>query len=402
MRTGPRPLPLHLGLSMATSMSGIAAFPSVRSGLLPWAPPLASRAVELTRTQSEHDEAALNQAVVQEGLRRVETMLAGIEAYRGHPWRRPETDRPIPWKAGAARLIDYGGSGRPLLFVPSLINRFYVLDLLPGGSLLEWLAGQDLHPYVLDWGAPGPEERDFDVADYVARRLAPALDAVREDAGARPLLVGYCMGGLLTLAQACRQPDAIDGLALLACPWDFHAGDNGGEALRLLRQALETLLAMHGELPVDLLQMLFAALDPHLARRKFARFASLRPDGEAARRFVALEDWLNDGVPLAAPVARTALFGWYGENRTARGDWRVAGMTVSPGDLEVPVLAALPRDDRIVPPASAAALADALPAAGLTRISPGAGHIGMVVGSRGRRQLWEPLRDWCGALPDRG
>ena len=47
-------------------------------------------------------------------------------------------------------------------------------------------------------------------------------------------------------------------------------------------------------------------------------------EGLAARRFVVLEDWLNDGVPLAAPVAREVLSGWYGANTPAAGAWRLA------------------------------------------------------------------------------
>ena len=112
-----------------------------------------------------------------------------------------------------------------------------------------------------------------------------------------------------------------------------------------------------GELPVDLLQALFAALDPSLALRKFLAFAALDPDSERARQFVALEDWLNDGVPLAASVARECLGQWYGENATARGAWRLSGRAVLPQRIKLPSLAVIPDQDRIVPPGSALALA---------------------------------------------
>ena len=399
-QSSPRPLPLHLGLSMATSMSGLAALPSARAGLLPWSATLAPGAEALTQDLKATDDRALTLAVGAEAMRRVETMLAGIQAYRDHPWSRPEPSQPIPWRQGSARLLDYGGEGPAVLFVPSLVNRYYVLDLLPGRSLLAWLADAGVHPFVLDWGAPGDDERAFSIADYVDHRLAPALARVHDLAGGPPILVGYCMGGLLTLAQAVREPASLRALALLATPWDFHAEAYQGQALVLLRQALETMLRAYGELPVDLLQMLFAALDPHLARRKFARFAAMDPASEQARQFVALEDWLNDGVALTAPVARTALFDWYGENRTAGGCWQVGDRAIDPAGLSMSVFCALPTQDRIVPPDSAAALAAALPQEHLTRINPGAGHIGMVMGGRGRRQLWQPLRDWCLAVND--
>ena len=109
-------------------------------------------------------------------------------------------------------------------------------------------------------------------------------------------------------------------------------------------------------------------------------------------RFVALEDWLNDGVPLPAAVARETLGGWYGANAPARGAWRVAGEAVTPGRLRVPCFVAAPGRDRIVPPASALALAAAIP--GAVAHQPASGHIGMVAGARAEAELWSPLLDW--------
>jgi polyhydroxyalkanoate synthase len=100
-------------------------------------------------------------------------------------------------------------------------------------------------------------------------------------------------------------------------------------------------------------------------------------------------------VPLAAPVARECLGGWYAENAPARGLWRIAGRTVEPGALELPGLALVPARDRIVPPDSALALAAAIPGAEILR--PSSGHIGMVVGGRAAETVWTPLAAWLRA-----
>jgi polyhydroxyalkanoate synthase len=282
--------------------------------------------------------------------------------------------------------------------VPSLINRAYVLDLDEERSLMRFLAGEGFAAYLLDWGAPGALERGFTLSDYIAGRIGDALDAVRRREPDRPtVLLGYCMGGLLALAAAQARQRDLAGLVLMATPWDFHA--EHPEQARLIGAigaSLEPMLARLGEMPVDALQSLFAGVDPFQVLRKFLAFAGLDPASDKARLFVALEDWLNDGVPLAAPVARECLQGWYGENEPARRRWRVAGAAIDPDRVTLPTLVVVPDQDRIVPPASALALAKALPQA--RRLMPAAGHIGMVVGGSAKPKLWHPLADWMASL----
>ena len=73
--------------------------------------------------------------------------------------------------------------GRPVLFVPSLINRHYILDLSESCSLMRWMAGRGIRPLLLDWGSTGPLERRFTLTDFVAGRLERALNAVLELGG---------------------------------------------------------------------------------------------------------------------------------------------------------------------------------------------------------------------------
>lgn len=413
LRLGPRPLMLHLAVATGSWISSVAALPLLRNGSLDWRPELAAAAEALRRDLAGASPEAFAAAVQAEGRRRVERFLAGVEAYRRHPYRRELPTPRIAWQAGTTRLLDYAtaagaapeaAAGRPLLVIPSLINRGYVLDLSARTSLMRWLAGagesRGFHPYLVDWDAPGPAERGLDLTGYIAGRLEGALDAVLRETGRRPVLVGYCMGGMLALALALRRRQDILGLACLATPWDFHA--ERPDQARLLGATLpfwEPALALLGELPVDAIQLLFATVDPFQALRKFSVFAGLDPESDQAREFVALEDWLNDGVPLAAPVARECLTGWYGQNTPGSGRWTVDGVPVLPQAYDGPALIVVPARDRIVPPASAAALATAIPAA--TRLDPPAGHIGMVVGGGAEAKLYRPLAVWLSDLVER-
>jgi polyhydroxyalkanoate synthase len=321
-------------------------------------------------------------------------LISGIAAYRAYPYSRDTPEPPAIWEESETRLLDYGGSGPAVLFIPSLINRAYILDLMPEASMLRFCAARGVHPYLLDWGWPGAAERQFTLTDYIAGRLERAIAAIPGPI----ILAGYCMGGLLALAAALRAPaQKITALALLATPWDFQAEDPAqakklSESLALF----EPSLRFSGTLPIDVLQTLFTMIDPFGVGEKYRNFAGQDKNLLRARRFVAMEDWLADGVPLAAPVARETLGGWYGTNAAANGNWRVAGLPVIPEHLAIPTFAAIPGRDKLVPVASALPLAKRLKNARI--IEPAAGHIGMIAGTNAQSALWEPFIHWLHSL----
>jgi polyhydroxyalkanoate synthase len=367
--------------------------------------PLAAVLAEISALDANSSD-GFDAALRREIGRRLQRLADGVLAYRQSPVHRTLENPPAVWSEGNTRLLDYGAThraararrARAVLVVPSLINRWEVLDLTVEKSLLRAMAALGLRPYLVDWGTPNAEERRFDTTAYVAR-LERALGFVGKRARRAPAVLGYCMGGTLAVALAARKPRRVAGLALLAAPWDFHA-DRSGQAFLLTAGPLLAQLAdQAGELPVDILQTLFWSLDPWLAVKKFGRFLGMDQHSDSARDFVLLEDWLNDGAPLAGPVARECLVGWYGDNLPGSNKWVVGGKRIVPSKISKPALVMIPSGDRIVPPLSAAALVD--PKRGLknaTRLDLPLGHIGMVVSGRARELCWTPLIDWLKAL----
>lgn len=415
-RQGPRPLGLHLAMGMGMLLSSPAGLPLLNGNWPHWHPQVAEAAVILRRDLRQRlgRSAAAEDAPVppeafgpftraldREMRRRLDDFLTGVERYRRHPYQRDLDAAPTVWKEGTTELLDIGGAGKPVLFVPSLVNRGYILDLSWRKSLVRWLAGQGgdnvggggIRPFLLEWGYPAATEREFTMSDVVAGRLVRALEATCARVGGPVTLVGYCMGGLLALGAALRRPDLVSAYVALATPWDFHADDEAAaQRTAALITPFEPAMRLLGELPVDGVQSLFATLDPLLALKKFSRFAHMDVATDESDDFVALEDWLNDGVSLPAGIARECLSGWYGANTPGRGEWRVADAAVRPGDLRCPALVIVPARDRIVPPASAAALGAAIPHA--TTCRPALGHIGMIVSGGAKPKVWAPLREW--------
>ena len=394
-RLGPRPLPMFLGMEITSLLTCCAASQILKNGSARWNPDLPE---EMRSQLGDASPAEFATAFEAESRRRFEQFLQGLDLYRNHPYRRRLRDAPVIWQAGGVTLRSYGGpeTGLPILAIPSLVNRAYVLDLNGRRSFMRWLARRGFRPFLIDWGDP-QEERAFSLGDYVLHRLEPAAAEVLRLTGQKPAVIGYCMGGVLTLALAQRRPDLCAAYIGLATPWNFHAGSGGG--LRLLletREKVAEAVEHLGFLPVDILQAMFSGLDPGSIARKFRMFAGLGQTSDKAKAFVALEDWVNDGVPLAGPAAQECLLHWYGENRTFRQEWTVAGETVRPGTLTVPSLTVVPLNDRIVPPGSAIALSDALTGSpgGTTRLDVPLGHIGMMTGSAAVRTVYGPLARW--------
>ncbi len=206
-------------------------------------------------------------------------------------------------------------------------------------------------------------------------------------------LFGYCMGGTLCVALSHFRQQDFKSFVAVATPWNFHEGLGLAAKNFLNNEAFwSALLSGFQELPVDILQAFFTSLDPNLCMNKFELFDRMDQASERATVFVALEDWLNDGVPLAPKVAQACFVSWYGENAPSNGQWSVGAELINPKNITIPSLIAVPSADKIVPPASAKELALQLPNSELLTV--GNGHIGMMVGRGARQNLWQDVIDW--------
>ncbi|MCC7259732.1 MAG: alpha/beta hydrolase, partial [Alphaproteobacteria bacterium] len=267
----PAALGLHLGLMLLSMMSSPAALQHAKDGLPPWNRDLRKKSQNLVRRMGRHASAAVQSASLNRGV----ALLAGLKAFREAEYVRTLPDPPVIWQQGGSTLMDYGARSKAapaVLFVPSLINRPYVLDLSERTSLLRFLHAEGIHPFLLDWGSPGAEELDFDTGAYIAMRLIPAIERVAALTQRPVALAGYCMGGMLALAAAQATPSLVSKLVLLATPWDFHSSDFRRIALDPEgTDKLNAFIRSNRFLPPEYVQNLFYVMDPWLFHRKYQR-----------------------------------------------------------------------------------------------------------------------------------
>lgn len=386
-------LPLHLMLSASASLSSTIASVWLKTACTHWNLP--------EKQKSLLEDLPL--AVAGEARSRYEKLLNGIRRYQDTELSRDVEEPPCIWQSGNVRLLDYGiycskKNAPRLLLVPSLINRYYILDLSAKQSFARYLAARGIYPLMLDWGAPGKTEAAYDAAAYVTNPLADAVAFIARTTGAPVHLAGYCMGGVLTTALAVLQPENVASLSLLATPWDFHAPDCirlrlGGETLHFLEQ----LITENSTVPPEWIQALFYWQQPWAFQQKFEKFAEAG-NSRNTRDFLNLEGWVNDGVPMTPALARDCFIGWAQHNVLAKKQWRVNGTVIDPSRVEKPVFLTIPQNDSVVPKQCALALAPHFKNA--TIHEPKTGHVGMIIGSKAKAHLWEPYADWLAGLDE--
>lgn len=309
--------------------------------------------------------------------------LAGLARYQRAPRTPRPPDRPEVARAGRACLRDYGGDGVPLVFIPSLINPPFVLDLAPDTSLLRWLTERGHRVLLVDWGAPSPADRDEDVTLHVERLLLPMLRAL----DVPPVLVGYCLGG--TIALAAARAAGARAVGLIAAPWHFAGFADAARAdIAALWQGAAPACEQLGLVPMEVLQSGFWRLDPARTIAKFEALATA--DDAQTASFVALEDWANAGAPLTLAAGRQLFERFFAQDDPGAGRWTAAGAVVDPAALPCPIIDFVSTRDRIVPAATSVGVGE--------RRAVAAGHVGMIVGSRARPLLWEPLEGWLSVV----
>ncbi|MES2495371.1 MAG: alpha/beta fold hydrolase [Pseudomonadota bacterium] len=318
---------------------------------------------------------------------RMRAALAGLRSYQNAPRPDRPPDAPIVARIGRVTLRSYGATGRPTLFVPSLINGSEILDLTTGNSMMRGLAAEGLNPVLLDWGQPDRDEAGVDLGGHVERYILPALDALGKDAA----LAGYCLGGTMSLAAAVLRPPKA--LIVIAAPWDFGGfSSQTRNDLGELWRAAEPVSSALGLLPAEVLQQIFWRIDPVRTIAKFEQFASKDATSAEGQNYVAVEDWANDGPPLPLASGRDLMEGLMAANMSGAGQWQVGGRVIDPSSIRIPFLNVVSTTDRITPAASAWQ--------GGERIALDEGHVGMVVGRRAPQSLWNHLATWLSQVRD--
>lgn len=297
---------------------------------------------------------------------------------------------------GTARLYRFSAgaeAGPPVLLVPSLINRWYVLDLRAGSSMVEGLTAAGLDVYCLDWGEPNDEDRYLEWDDVLAR-LSRFVRTVRRRTGGAPIgVLGYCIGGTLSTIHTALEPESVSGLVNLAGPIDFsHAGFLGH--MTNPRWFDPEAIASAGNMSAPQMQAGFTALRPTSTISKWVGLLDRLGDEERMEALTSLETWASDNIAFPAAAYVRYIKELYQENRLVQGTHTARGQRVDLARITCPLMTVTTSRDAICPPPAALALADHVGSSEKRHVTIAGGHVGAVVGEKARTQLFPALAEF--------
>ena len=324
----------------------------------------------------------------------------------------------VIWRDELFELIQYDPATEkqraiPLLIFPPWINKFYILDLQPGNSMIRWLSAQGFTVFVCSWVNPDRDKAEWDFDQYLEKGIYRAVEKALEQSGADSLnAVGYCIGGTLLGAalahMAATGDDRVNAATFFAAQHDFA---EAGDLLLFtdehwLAEIEKQMDAAGGVLPGAAMADTFNALRANDLIWSF--FVSNYLMGKDPPAFDLLF-WNADQTRMPKALHLNYLRSMYGQNLLSKGEFEIGGIKVDLSNVQIPLYFQASREDHIAPMNSVYRSARAFSNADVTLTLAGSGHIAGVVNppSAKKYQHWlnpdlpETLAEWQAGAVER-
>ncbi|MDO7559634.1 MAG: class I poly(R)-hydroxyalkanoic acid synthase [Paracoccaceae bacterium] len=291
----------------------------------------------------------------------------------------------------------------PLLIFPPWINKFYVLDLKPQNSLIQWVVDQGFSVFVVSWVNPDASYADVGLEDYVREGYITAMAEVRKITGEAQInTVGYCIAGTtlaLTTAYLRKQNDAsIKSATLFTTLTDFS--DKGEFEVFLsddFVDGIERQARNDGVLKKAFMSRTFSFLRSNdLIYRPAIKSYMM---GEKPPAFDLLY-WNEDGTNLPAKMAVEYLRGLCQSDLLSQGQLELFGTMPSLADIDVPVFSVACETDHIAAWRSAYQGLTQFGSSDKTFVLSQSGHIAGIVNPPSKNKYGHYINDAPISTPD--
>ena len=317
------------------------------------------------------------------------------------------TPKDVVWTHRTTTLYRYRSTQRtypvPILLVFALINRPDIFDLRTGNSFVEFLLAEGYDVFLLDWGVPDEADADLGLEHYICDQIPWALREVRRTSEQdEATLLGWCIGGTLALLHCAMDPaTSVRNLILLTTPIDttgaLYTTWVGRDSFDVDRVA-----DVYGAVPgrtVDWANKLMKPVTNYWTT--YRRLWQQVLDGEARpEAHQAMAKWVADNPPFPGRAYREWITWMYKENRLVTGRLRLRGQLADLAAVEQNVLVVTAGADHIAPRAGTLPVLDLVGSADITHLDRPGGHIGLMAGSKARKEVWPDIAEWLSERSD--
>jgi polyhydroxyalkanoate synthase len=320
-----------------------------------------------------------------------------------------QTPRQLVWSLNKTKLYRYvpvvpeaQRHPVPLLLVFALMNRPSILDLRPGHSFVEFMVSQGYDVYLLDWGAPGPEDKNLKFDDYTLDYLPRAIRKMKRVSGSQEFsMLGWCIGAILTTSYAALRPDdGLRNLLLLTAPLDFSKKEQITFAQWTDERYFDVdkVLAMFGNMPAEMIDYGAKALKPvENYVGSYLRLWDNLDNPKVIESWHAMNTWVTDNIPLSGGAFRQLIVDLYRNNRLMEGTWELRGERVDVGRIRANLLAVIAGSDHITPPCQSETINERVSSTDKEMYRIPGGHIGIMAGSQAAKSTWPHIQAWLAA-----
>ena len=335
--------------------------------------------------------------------RAIQRNIKGLEYLGSSGPRLGATPRDLLHQRGTYALYRYRPLASeiyrvPLLLVMAVTNRGYILDLVPGQSLVEFLLRQGYDVFMVDWNPPRPDEKKLRLEDYVLEFIPDAVRRVQRASGEQDVnLVGYCMGGVLsTLYAALHAGGPVQNLATFTTPIDFTGMKLFSTWADKRYFDVDRLVDAAGNAPPELIYASFDMLRPADKLAGTMQLIDKLWDDEYVKSYRMFDRWAGDILPLPGEFFRQTIKELMWENRLFKGELTLGGRAVRLDRITIPLLHAIAEHDHIVPYDASRPLVALAGSADKQELVLKGGHVSLVAGGNAIKRLWPRLDAWLG------
>jgi polyhydroxyalkanoate synthase subunit PhaC len=288
----------------------------------------------------------------------------------------------------------------PVLIIPSLINRAYIMNLLPGHSLIDALADAGLDIFILDWGVPGEEHGHLGLAHYIGKFMKRAVRQVRKLTGAPKVqLLGQCIGGTMAALYAAHPVLGKDvaRLALLTTPLDLASSGLLSDWTKKEVLDIDRMTSSFRALvPSDFVHLSFPLLNIKATLSKYRTLLEKFEIPDFTKVWQALDIWATDNLPFTLAAFRDLIKLVYQENAIMTGKFEIEGRKIGARDIDVETLSVAAKEDHVFTEAAARGILESKAAKkGLVKfVVKGAGHVTLVVAHPIRFEVYKEFADF--------